>query len=328
MIILLLLFWQNKSGFSFPEFLKSQSVFAIISLTIVLFLSINNPMIHKQVDKMYIWVLLTNCYLIIAQYAFSQIGVLLFYPGQRYLSGWEIRPCGLFMEPAHFAAFSFGYLILKVKLSKKHLYNNLLVIFALVISKSLIGYIVLTFVIIKIIITLIKIKRRLGLILVILMTITSSIVIRDTLVTFFDKMVSTQNLSTVTRVYQGYEMYKYLPADAKIFGLGLGNIRLAVRHYYGDYQTLFSEQEEASNGFFYDFLAFGFPLTIIIKIFSIIIFTKASYGVVFYLLLEILRNGAGISVLSNIYLVILLLVISRGKSDALTEIISGSKPPQ
>jgi len=127
------------------------------------------------------------------------------------------------------------------------------------------------------------------------------------------KVTNPYNLSVLTRVVQGYDMYRFLPMNDKLTGLGLGNIGASVKHYRGEFQEIFADQEEAGNGFFYDFLALGLPQTLLIKITIIAIFSQLPFGIVHFVLLEILRNGSGLSITSNTYLVFILLVIARIK---------------
>lgn len=140
------------------------------------------------------------------------------YYANRFLQ-YQDRPMGFFMEPAAYATYAIFPMIYAIQ---KKRYESIFIIYvSSVLTKSTLGFIVASFLLIVFIgRTVFAMKRHLWKIIISVCFLGSfvGIVVAGYHFGFFEKLLSTGS-STLNRVFSGYQVFWELPFFNKIFGV-------------------------------------------------------------------------------------------------------------
>lgn len=293
---------------------------SLIALAVVLY----SPVFLKDGEKIlrvYKIVLVVSALVLISQFLGNNFAdIYLAFPWQR-ASQLMYRPSGIFLEPAHMGQFSLGLLFFQRSdfFSKKTQGVILLVVTSLVVSFSAISL----FVALSILLRLVMVRTRIfknrslnlsiSLGIVFLLAMGSHSFLSN--VPQFERIQKASNLegrSSIARVLKGPILFKNLPLENLLLGVGPGLSDKAIGHYHGEYSDLFLNTGRYVNGFFVEFICYGFFAAFFLNLFYLLLFLQSDDWVLKYTTFQAVRLGAGLTIASSIcFLILLILTVQR-----------------
>lgn len=131
----------------------------------------------------------------------------------------------------------------------------------------------------------------------------------------FERIQKASNLegrSSIARVLKGPILFKNLPLENLLLGVGPGLSDKAIGHYHGEYSDLFLNTGRYVNGFFVEFICYGFFAAFFLNLFYLLLFLQSDDWVLKYTTFQAVRLGAGLTIASSIcFLILLILTVQR-----------------
>lgn len=282
----------------------------------------NSPNKAMRVIKIYILIVVVNVYFALIQFSFYELfKISLALPYQVLERGIIFRPAGFLGEPAHLGVLILPILSFSRIMIKKQRVNIILATIILFLSGSTVNLIVALLLSIKLIFSF-KFNNK-NIIFIITISIISVMFLEmfpeqfQRHKTVFEKDLNSVDNSTVLRIYKGPIIFRNLPIDKKITGVGIGNEREAISYVSkSHYFNLFSNNMDYFSGVGYELVILGIVIMCILNIiYYKFIGIKNLY---FFIGFELMRIGSSISYNSEVipmFIVICFLINKCKKSE-------------
>lgn len=302
----------------------AQDLFTMNKSIILLFLSLTalsvvlySPLFLKDGEKIlrvYKIVLAVSALVLIFQFLGNNFADLyLAFPWQRS-SPLFYRPSGVFLEPAHMGQFSLGLLFFQRSdfFPKKNQGLILLVVISLVVSFSAISLIVALSILLRLVMGRTRIFKNSSLNLAISLGIVFLLAMGShsflSNVPQFERIQKASNLeggSSIVRVLKGPILFQNLPLEKILLGVGPGLSDKAIDNYHGEHSDLFQKTGRYVNGFFDEFICYGFFAALFLNLFYLLLFLPSDDWALKYITFQAVRLGAGLTIASSLGLMVL-----------------------
>jgi len=270
-------FWFSELGFDFSSFYKNALLFYLylFYFLFVGFFSKENPAIasksYREIGKfMYLTLQINSVFVIVQFILFRLFGYNLTFP-------WSIssglfssfRPPGFFSEPSHFAEY---FLIYVFVFGKEFDLKDLLILTALSVSSSMLGFIsIFVFIVYS---ALFGIKRKQEMILLIFSFVAFSMVnlLFNPDIRFRVNLISDNSFKL--RFLKFFYVFSSLSTKKILIGFGFAQSGLAINYYNGPYESLFKLLPGYFSGIGNNLLMIGAICSVIIECFLFYYFLR------------------------------------------------------
>lgn len=312
-------FYVNNNGFKFDTFAKNFLIFSVYSIFfIILSISLHNTniinlkQIRKYLKSTMFYILYFNVLFMIIEIVLSvffKYKIILPWYSPAIISPY--KPSGFFAEPAHFGEFFIIYTLIFVDNKKNKIkVKEVLILLGQLITGSIICFVST----VVFIFSLINIKRRKHLLILIILSFLIISININYNINFIDRQSQIWNNSLVLRVYKSYYVIKDIPLIKFLFGFGFAQSSLAVGYYNGEYKNIFISSGGYYSGLGNNILMIGFLGASLFEILLVYLFIKSKgrhRGIIFSLIYLALRGVADINVVMfNFWLVMYLLLVN------------------